>query len=61
MAGIKGYLNEIEDYVIQAYDQGARTEEDVITFVKKQMVASEKDIHEIAKDFFSFIKYYTGN
>lgn len=56
MAGIKGYLNEIESFVIEAYDQGARTEEEVIKYVKKQMIASEKDVQVIAKDFFDFVR-----
>ena len=57
MAGMKGYLNDIEDYVIEAFDKGARNEEDVVAYVKTQMEANEKDILTIATDFFNFIEY----
>lgn len=57
MAGIKGYLNDIETYVIEAYDHGARNEEDVVAYVKTQMEASDKDVLVVAKEFFEFIDF----
>lgn len=56
MANQKGYFNEIEEYVIEAYSEGARNEEDIVAYVKTQMEANEKDVHVIAKDFFDFVR-----
>lgn len=61
MAGMKGYLNDIEDYVIEAFDKGARNEEDVVAYVKTQMEANEKDIVTVATDFFCFLDYMRSN
>lgn len=57
MAGMKGYLNDIEDLVIEAFDKGARNEEDVVAFVKTNMEANEDDILVVAREFFEFIRY----
>lgn len=56
MSGIKNYLDRIEEYVIEAYSEGARNEEDIVAYVKTQMEANEKDVHVIAKDFFDFVR-----
>lgn len=57
MAGMKSYMMDIENYVIEAFEKGARNEEDVVAYVRTQMQASELDVLVIAREFFEFVRY----
>lgn len=57
MANQKGYFNEIEEYVIEAYSDGYLKEEEIIAYVLKRLSqAKEKDVKIVVDDFFDFVR-----
>lgn len=53
----KGYFNEIEEYVIEAYSDGYLKEEEIIAYVLKRVSqAKVKDVKVVVDDFFDFVR-----
>ena len=61
MSRIKEYISKLEDLVIEAYEHGASTEDDIFAYVRQQVPASPSDVSVLAKNLFSFIEEYNNN
>jgi hypothetical protein len=58
MSKIKEYIMTLEDLVVEAYESGASTEEDIFAYVQDRLSASKEDVITLTKDLFMFVEDY---